>query len=137
MAISYEFMGMDKVRDLVADMSAIDVRVARHIPPVVRKGAVNIKDGMRRDLRGSSNRGFQAIAGTVSFDFRENFAFGGGEISAEVGPVTPDGALENIAYFGSWKGGGTVADPATVLEDELPRFVRELEALAEELTLGD
>lgn len=124
---------MSEVRRLSADLSKIDGRLTRHITPVIKKGAQNIKEAMQRDLNQSSNAGFRNVARSVSYDMRAAYAFGGGEIAVEIGPTTPDGALENIAYFGSWKGGGTVRDPGEALADEEPNFIREIEKLAEEL----
>lgn len=130
--VSIDF-DMSAVSRLSADLTSIDGRLARHINPVIKKGAQNIKEAMISDLNKSSNAGFRAVARSVSYDMRTAYAFGGGEIAAEIGPTSPDGALENIAYFGSWKGGGTVRDPVEALADEEPDFVREIEKLAEEL----
>lgn len=122
---------VSEVRALAHDMSRVDKRLARHLIPVVRKGAVNIRDSMRTDLRGSSNPGFRHVASTVSFDMLDN------GYAVEVGPSKPAGALANVAYFGTSKGGGTVRDPKEALHDEADNFIRELDKLAEELVLGD
>lgn len=130
MSVEQFKIDMSEVRSLAADMSGVDSRLSRHLIPVVRRGGVNIKRAMQEDLRKSRNRGFKKVANTVSFDEIDN-GYG-----VEVGPTTPDGALENIAYFGSYKGGGTVRDPWHALEDEYPNFVRELENVAETLVFG-
>jgi hypothetical protein len=58
----------------------------------------------------------------------------GGELVAEIGPDKDlSGNLANIAYFGTWKGGGTVPDPVGALEAEAPNFEKALGDLVEEL----
>jgi len=123
-------LDMSEVRSLAADMTRVESTLSRHLIPVVRKGGVNIKKAMQEDLRKSSNKGFRKIAGTVSFDEID------GGFGVEVGPGA-GGELENIAYFGSYKGGGTVRDPYHALEDEYPNFIKHLGEIAAELILGD
>lgn len=122
---------MSEVRTLAADMRQVDSRLTRHLIPVVRKGAVNVKKSMQDDLRGSSNAGFRHVASTVGFDELD------GGLTAEIGPSKPAGALANIAFFGTSRGGGTVRDPGQALADEEPNFLRELEKVAEGLVFGD
>lgn len=130
MSVNQFKLDMSEVRSLAADMSKVDSRLTRHLIPVVRKAGVNIKEDLRKQLRASKNRGFQDVAGTVSFDEIDN-GFG-----VEVGPGA-GGELENIAYFGSYKGGGTVEDPWHALDRENTNFLRELEKVAEGLVFGD
>ena len=131
MSVNQFKIDMAEVRSLAADLTRVDARLARHAIPVVRKGAVNIKDEMQADLRKSSDRGFRHVATTVSFDELD------GGFGAEIGPTKPAGALANIAYFGSYKGGGTVRDPWHALDDEYPSFIKHLGDIAGELILGD
>lgn len=119
-----------ELRELIKDMKGVDGRLGRHAVPVVKRGAQNIKTAMQTDLNKSSNAGFRYIARTVNYDVD----VADGAISAEIGPdKSVGGALANIAYFGSSKGGGTVRDPMEALRDEETNFMRELENLAEEL----
>lgn len=129
MGVAQFKIDMAEVRSLAHEISGVDSRLTRHIIPVVKKGAVNIKSSMQADLRGSSDLGFKAVANTVSFDMIDD-GFG-----AEIGPGA-GGELENIAYFGSYKGGGTVRDPWHALDEEYPNFVKHLEDVAESLVLG-
>ena len=124
-------LDMNEVRTLAVDMSKVDSRLTRHLVPVVRKGALNIKNAMRADLRKSRNDGFKYVASTVNFDELD------GGLGAEIGPTKPAGALANIAFFGSSRGGGTVREPKHALADEEPNFIRELEKVAEGLVFGD
>lgn len=130
MSVNQFKLDMAEVRTLAADMTKVDSRLSRHLIPVVRKGGVNIKNAMQADLRKSSDRGFRHVATTVSFDELD------GGFGVEVGPGA-GGELENIAYFGSYKGGGTVRDPWHALDDEYPSFIKHLEDVAGELILGD
>lgn len=130
MSVNQFKIDMAEVRSLAADMTRVDARLTRHAIPVVRKAGVNIKNAMQADLRKSSDRGFRHVATTVSFDELD------GGFGVEVGPGA-GGELENIAYFGSYKGGGTVRDPWHALDDEYPSFIKHLEDVAGELILGD
>ena len=110
---------MSEVRELVADMSAIDGSLNRHVRASVVKGAVNIKNALITDMQAS--RHFKGAAGDIDFDIE----VGGGGITAEIGPHSGPGnpgALANIAYFGTSRGGGTVRNPEYALADEIPRF---------------
>lgn len=120
---------MSEVRELAVDFTRIPGELARHAVPVLSKGALNIKTQMQEELRQSGNGGFRFVASTVSYDLSNT----PGVLEAEIGPSKPAGALANIAYFGTYKGGGTVADPRGALEAEAGNFERELGNLAEEL----
>lgn len=132
--MSVEF-DMNEVRTLAVDMSKVDSRLSRHLVPVVRRGAVNIKNAMNADF--GKSRSFGALQGTVTFDELD------GGLGAEIGPQKRSGSKRgldfgaNIAYFGSYKGGGSVRDPKEAMNDEEPNFIRELESIAEGLILGD
>ena len=58
-------------------------------------------------------------------------------VSAVIGPEKgAPGSLANVAYFGTSRGGGTVADPEDALQEEADAFVEHFAAMAEELALG-
>lgn len=118
-----------ELRDFAVDVRRLPASLSRHLLPVVHRGAVRVKESMRRDLQASSNAGFQYVARTVNYDVVE----GAGGVAAEIGPTKPDGALANIAYFGSYKGGGTVRDPVKALEDEAPKFEKAILDVVEQL----
>ena len=117
---------LSEVRAFARELEDAPLKVVREIIPVVRKGAVNIKSDMQADLRGSSNAGFRHVASTVSYDVLD------GGFGVEVGPSKPAGALANVAYFGTSRGGGTVADPVGALQAEVPRFEKAIDDI-----LGD
>lgn len=118
-----------EVRELAADFTRIPGELSRHAIPVLSKGALNIKNQMRESFEASGNAGFRFVGRTVSYDLTTE----GNELSAEIGPTKPEGALANVAIFGTPRGGGTVADPREALEAEGPRFEKALADLAEEL----
>ena len=103
---------------LAADLGRVPLKVAREIPAVVTKGALNIKDQLRSDLAGSQH--FKGASHTVGFDLLD------GGFAAEIGPSSEAGSpgnIANIAYFGgSQGGGGSVADPRVALEAEAEKF---------------
>lgn len=122
-------LDMSEVRELAADMRAVDGRLARHLIPVVSKGALNIKREIADSFRASGNAGFRYVGSTVSYDLTTSTD----EIAAEIGPTKPTGALANVAIFGTSRGGGTVADPAHALANEAIGFGKALADLGEEL----
>lgn len=68
----------------------------------VKKGAQNVKDSIRDDLKGSGNKAFRSIP--ITYTVSET----PGRISAKIGPTKGGvGLLANIAFFGTAKGGGT------------------------------
>lgn len=105
-----------EVDRFVVDLGRVPARAQAVLAPVVSKGALNIKQDMQQELRSSGNPGFQHVASTVNYDLKD------GGMVAEIGPDKPSGALANIAYFGSYKGGGTREDPGEALAREVPVF---------------
>lgn len=101
------------------------------VRPVVSKGALNVKNGMREDMSGSAY--FARVASSITYETRD----GVGWAEAEVGPVTAGrtvGDLAHIAYFGGFPaGGGTVRDPQAVLDEEAPRFEKAITDVIEGL----
>ena len=68
----------------------------------VKRGAQNVKNSIRDDLKGSGNKAFRSIP--ITYTVSET----PGRISAEIGPTKGgSGSLANIAFFGTAKGGGT------------------------------
>lgn len=119
---------VSQLRNLTRDLQAFTPKVAKGIPQVVKKGALNVKKTMQSDFRES--RHFGQIARSINFDVKAS----GGNAEAEIGPdksVPKAGAqLAHIAYWGGARGGGgTVRDPSRALEDEGDNFENALGAL--------
>lgn len=108
------------LRELVASIEGAVSATDSEVEAVVSRGALNIKKQLQREMRDS--RHFKGITPAISYDIKSVGAFGGGAIEAEIGPESDGpGALANIAYFGTSRGGGTVPDPSGALAVELPK----------------
>lgn len=124
---------MSEVRDLTTRLERIPATVLRGIRPVVSKGALNVKNEMQDDARESPY--FGQIAPTISYDLVADES----GVEAKIGPDkdrlkqanrrTGPAGISNVAYFGTSRGGGTIADPATALANEADRFEGALAAL--------
>jgi len=92
------------------------------IKGVVEKSALNTKNVMRKDARGSKH--FKQLARTISYDVRVHGFGGDGVIEGEVGPSGGGAAsLAGIAYFGTSKpGGGTLRNPEDAMLEEAANF---------------
>ena len=109
-----------QLRKLGKDLGEIHRKAAPQIEKSVSKGALNIKNQLRREARGS--RHFGQIAPTVDYEMVSS----PGSVAADIGPnKTLDGAasLAGIAYFGTSRpGGGTLPDPVKALDAEAPKL---------------
>ena len=122
------------LRSFAAVLDQAPGAVERGLRATVVRGAVAIKNQLRREMQASEH--FKGAARSIDFDVREGTFFGVTLVEAEIGPHSGDGdpgAIANIAYFGGARGGGgTVPDPQKALDAEAPRFEAALAAL-----LGD
>ncbi|MCR6706553.1 MAG: hypothetical protein NVV66_18320 [Cellulomonas sp.] len=109
------------LRRLMADLSRAASQAVDVVEPVLEHGALNIKNGLVEDAEASTH--FKGMAGALSYD-RVGFA---SRIGFEIGPDKDrrGGALGNIAYFGTPRGGGTL-DLDGPLTAEEPRLVASL-----------
>lgn len=119
----------NEIRKLSEYLGLVPNGLIPKVRGVVKKGALNVKTAMQKDMRASPHfkRAAQSIDFTETSDYR---AFGETAYGAEIGPnKSRDVAagLAGIAYFGgSNGGGGTVRDPAEALADEAPNFEKYL-----------
>lgn len=121
-----------EVRALAADMKAAPDVLAKNVRAVVHKGATNIKNQLRDEMKSSQH--FGQAARFISYDMHGGSIMGTAVIEAEIGPRAEGaGLLENIAYFGTSRGGGTVADPDGALQAEMPGYVSAIEDLMGDL----
>lgn len=113
-----------ELRALSKDLGLVPNGIIPKVRGVVRKGAVNVKNTMQRDMRASAS--FRPAARSIDFEEINSGGFGATVIAAEIGPnKSRDKAagLAGFAYFGgSNGGGGTVRDPAEALAEEAPNF---------------
>lgn len=118
-----------EVRQFAADATRLPGELSRWLRPAVSKGALNIKRAMQQDLQQSGNAGIRHVARSISYDLID----GDGTVEAEIGPDKPSGALANIAYFGTSKGGGHTRDPIEALNEEAAAFEKAITEIVEEI----
>ena len=118
-----------EVLALAADLRTAADEVAAQVRPAVAKAALEAKQTMQTDMRGSAH--FAQGASSISYDLSGNAAFA----EARVGPTKGGaGSLANIAYFGGANGGGgTVRDPLQAAEEGLGGFEAALTAIITDL----
>ena len=103
----------------VLELGDVPSSLARHLVPVVKRAAQNVKTEMQANMRASGNAGFRQIANHISYDDIS----GPPTIETEIGIDKGDaGSLGNIAVYGTWKGGGTREAPEVHAQKELPAF---------------
>ncbi|GAA1110537.1 hypothetical protein [Nesterenkonia jeotgali] len=97
------------------DLGRIASRALPDVDKVLEVGANKIKKGLNDNLAGSSS--FRPASGSVTYDRQAGL----GSISYVIGPDKQrrGGALGNIAFFGTSRGGGTV-DLEGPLREEAP-----------------
>ena len=107
---------------LAKSFRAIPADMVPKIKGVVEKSALNTKNIMRKDARGSKH--FKQLARTISYDVKVHGFAGDGVIEAEVGPSGGGSAsLAGIAYFGTSRpGGATLRNPEDAMLEEAQNF---------------
>lgn len=116
--------GSEELRAYATNLGRIGLEVAGEVDKVLKRGAQNIKTGLQENLRESKH--FRQVAASISYDQI-------GDVRALGYEVGPDkerhaGALANVAFFGTSRGGGTV-DFEGPLREEEPRLVGYLQEL--------
>ena len=112
-----------ELRTLSFDLARIPDKVQKGVRPVVTKGAMQVRDKMRKDMRESPS--FKGNARNISYDLK----VGGDGVEAEIGPKPT--WLAHIAYFGGANGGGGTVDILGPLGEEVEPFVSALGDLFE------
>ena len=112
-----------ELRTLAFDLARIPDKVQKGVRPVVVKGAMQVRDKMRSDMRES--RYFKGNARNISYDLKVD----GGGVEAEIGPKPT--WLAHIAYFGGANGGGGTVDILGPLGEEVEPFTSALGDLLE------
>lgn len=123
--------GSAEFRALTNDLGKIAGSAVKDVDQVIKKGALNVKTEMRADVHGSRHFSSKKKSGLEqSITFESHYL--PGVVRYEVGPdkAIRGGALGNIYYFGTSRGGGT-GDIEKPLRSEEPRMQSALEALAE------
>lgn len=125
-------MAGDDLRSFAADLTEAAGLLPKTVRPVVHRGAGKIQRQLNREMRGSTHFRNTLKDGRIDYSMTTD-ADG---IEAQIGPRSDpghSGALANIAYFGTSRGGGTVADPSGALQEEIPHFEKALADVLEGL----
>jgi len=117
--------GSAEIRQLALNLGRVAGAALQDVDAVLKKGAQNIKNEMRRDVSGS--RHFFGMTGSISYDAEPL----PGRPRYVIGPDKSlrGGALGNIYYFGTSRGGGS-GDIDKPLRTEEPRTMDALGKLA-------
>lgn len=117
--------GLEEVRRLAQNLGRIAGSALEDVDGVLKKGVNNIKSEMVADVSGSAH--FKGMAGAITYESH----YLPGRARWVVGPDKSrrGGALGNIYYFGTSRGGGS-GDIEKPLRSEEPRTISALEALA-------
>lgn len=126
-----------EVKELALDLAKAPGRIQRRVPAVLRKGAVEVKKGMRHDFRDkpiskAGHRGYYPhLLRAIGYDELTPYDY---EIGIDKN--AHQGALGNIIAFGTAHNGPEV-DHTAALRREAPAIERHLADTAEESVLGD
>lgn len=117
--------GTAELRQLATNLGRIAGDAVKDVDEVLKKGVHNIKTEMQADASGSKH--FKGMAGSITYESH----YLPGRARWVVGPDKSrrGGALGNIYYFGTSRGGGT-GDIEKPLRSEEPRTMAALAALA-------
>lgn len=118
--------GVDELRQFSIAVGRVADGAYAEVEGVVNKGALNMKIEMVSDALASVH--FKGMARSITYD-TENSS---GVIRRVVGPdkARQGGALGNIYYFGTSRGGGS-GDLDKPLNSEEPRAVSAMQALVD------
>lgn len=94
----------DSLEALIADLGRLPTVLYKTSEQTLERGALELKDQLNDNLQSSTH--FKGAAGSVTYDGLVSL----GSIGFEIGPDKRrrGGALANIAFFGTSRGGGTV-----------------------------
>lgn len=117
--------GTVELRSLATNLGRVAGDAVKDVDGVLKKGVQNMKTEMIADVSRSS---FHGMSGSITYESH----YLPGRARWVVGPDKSrrGGALGNIYYFGTSRGGGT-GDIEKPLRSEGPRLQSELEKLAE------
>ena len=110
-----------------ADLGKASIRAAKEADRALEKGAHNIKEALAAQAKGSRNKGFRKMGKAISYDNPADLTY-------EIGPDKDrrGGALGNIFFFGTSKGGGS-GDLGAALDAEIPALEEHVGKMVEDL----
>ena len=115
----------DDLRSFAVELGKVASEVLPDVDKVAKRAAQNMKDEYAQEA--SSSGHFSSVGPSWSYDR----AYGVGSVGYELGPDKgkAGGALANIYYFGSPRGGGGTGDIEGPLDREQPRMMKALDDL--------
>jgi len=123
--------GLAELRQLSTSLGRVAGSAVKDVDGVIKKGAQNIKDEMRADVKTSkhfSSKKKSGLEQSITYDSH----YLPGKVRYEIGPdkYKRGGALGNIYYFGTSRGGGS-GDIDKPLRSEEARTMTALDELAQ------
>lgn len=118
--------GTAELRALAANMGKIAGRALDDVDAVLKKGAQNVKEEMQADASRSPH--FKGMAGSITYD--SHYLLGRARYVVGPDKSRRGGALGNIYYFGTSRGGGS-GDIDKPLRTEEPRLMSQMQKLRE------
>jgi len=117
--------GSAELHQLATNLGKVAGSALKDVDAVLKKGVQNIKNELQSDAASSEH--FKGMAGSITYESH----YLPGRARYVVGPdkARRGGALGNIYYFGTSRGGGT-GDIDKPLRSEEPRTMSALDALA-------
>lgn len=119
------YIDTSQLRAFAMELEAKSADTTKQVRSVIEKGANNIKKQLRSEMGASGS--FGHLARGITYDITAGGDLGGTVVEAEIGMVKKFTGEKkaprrgaNIAYFGTSKGGGSVADPRGALDAEIP-----------------
>jgi hypothetical protein len=118
-------MDLSQLRDLTHDLGRVPGYAVRMVEPVVKAAAEDVKLYMTDQAKWSPH--FRGMAGSFTYDQKPGI----GKVGYVVGPDKSrrGGALGNIFFFGTSRGGGS-GDLPGAISAAMPRFERNMARVA-------
>lgn len=110
----------DDLAKLAADLRALAAGALDDADKIAKRGVQNLKTEYAQEAAGSTH--FSSVAPAWSYEVHRGVA----SVRYELGPDKgrAGGALANLYYFGSPRGGGGTGDIDGPLDREIPRTTR-------------
>lgn len=116
-------MDANDLRRYVSKVGDVPKELEKQVTGIIEKGALNIKEDMVANM--SASKSFGHLAKAIHYEKLDAYTYVIGMVKTGSAKTTLHKG-GNIAYFGSWKGGGGREDPIMALKREIPKFEEEI-----------
>ena len=106
-------LDLSQVTDLESKLADTG-KVVKAAQAVIAKGALNIKNDLRKEATGSGGAEFASLARFITYATRPTLT----GVTAEIGPTEGASGSFAFAYFGNSKNGPMLPDPVNALNRE-------------------